>query len=867
MILVLILSVFFDVKIKLGKPQGNSPTEQVQYCWDNWISGDVLIIFDDVRDYSQIIDYLPPLELKKFKIIITTRLKFLSDIIENIHLEELSENASLDLLRSYLDNDRINSQIEESKLLCQDLGYLPLALELVARLLRRRTWTIKHVRDELRKRGLGEESLLSRSHPEMTAKQGVKAAFDLSWDELKDEPKVQKLALYLSLFAIAPITISWINDLFPNEDLYDIEQWLIDNLVNLSLVKEAGNNEYGLHSLIHLYLREKLNKSKFAKTAKEDYCKLMISKFQKLPHILSPQKIKEVKPWVPHIKEVIQSHYDYILEDSNDDIPSNWNLPIKIINSFYVSQGFYPEAIECFENYLDITKNKFGEDDIHLMVISNDFALILKDSRKYYQAMKLLEQALSVAKKCLGGNHYETLMITNAMADTYRQIGEYRKAEQMLTALLPKVLPQLIFQEGAEQFYISELTLCVPNNLGLVYKAMARYWEAEKSFKFVVDFFRKSNKNNIYFAQAANNLGGLYIDMERYQEAEFYCKNALRIHKSICDPKNLNYRRNLNELANLFILQDKLDEAEEVLVELFEIQLNLDYLENDSLEYLRLIASKYFDQGRYEAAKRISIKINQLYQKFELAKSLDYCESLNLLAKSCVHLEDFEKAVELITQAIIINKNLYPQLDNLTAVESYSNLALALWNLASKLFHQNKQDQCSIKLLQAESFAKLSLRICQDIFEKDQQQKNKYLMSSIHNNLGLILEDLQKYSEAEESYRISLELRREELGNENYLVGQSLLNLAACYDWQKKNDNQVEEMLLECRAIWEKLLDSNHPEIVHCYAHLAKYYARIKQFDKAIKFYKKTISNCRTRQDDSVSFYQAKLDECIREKL
>ena len=132
---------FFTTKLKFGEPKGTTPSEKVQYCWDNWINGDVLIIFDAVRDYAQIEDYLPSLEPNKFKIIITTRYEFLSDIIENIHLEELSENASLDLLRSYLGKDRINTQIEQSKLLIQDLGYLPLALELIARLLRRRTWT------------------------------------------------------------------------------------------------------------------------------------------------------------------------------------------------------------------------------------------------------------------------------------------------------------------------------------------------------------------------------------------------------------------------------------------------------------------------------------------------------------------------------------------------------------------------------------------------------------------------------------------------------------------------------------------------------------------------------------------------------
>ena len=135
---------------------------------------------------------------------------------------------------------------------------------------------------------------------------------------------------------------------------------------------------------------------------------------------------------------------------------------------------------------------------------------------------------------------------------------------------------------------------------------------------------------------------------------------------------------------------------------------------------------------------------------------------------------------------------------------------------------------------------------------------------ALHNNLGLILEDLKKYVEAEQSYQIALQLRREELGNNHYLIGQSLLNLAACYDWQKKNNEQIEQMLLECKKIWEQVLEPNHPEIEHCYAHLAGFYDRTEKFDLAVNYYQQTLENCQTRQDDHIYFYQQKLEKCLK---
>ncbi|MFM6622735.1 MAG: NB-ARC domain-containing protein, partial [Dolichospermum sp.] len=92
-------------------------------------------IFDDVREYKQIKAYLPPQTEKRFKVIITTRNNNLSATIQTLQLPILGQDAALDLLRSYVEDGRIDQELDAAKSLCRDLGYLPLALELVARLL------------------------------------------------------------------------------------------------------------------------------------------------------------------------------------------------------------------------------------------------------------------------------------------------------------------------------------------------------------------------------------------------------------------------------------------------------------------------------------------------------------------------------------------------------------------------------------------------------------------------------------------------------------------------------------------------------------------------------------------------------------
>jgi tetratricopeptide (TPR) repeat protein len=190
---------FARTQLDLQLPDGLDLKEQVAYCWRHWRFGDVLFIFDDVRNYRQIKPYLPPAE-SRFKVLITTRRQRLGASFERVNLDVLTEAAAIDLLVSLIGQERIEAEPEQVKGLCQDLGYLPLGLELVGRYLQRKPdLSLEKMSQRL---GLKHRSL-NNPDPDMTAQLGVEAAFELSWQELSKE--AQKLACFLSLFALAPI--------------------------------------------------------------------------------------------------------------------------------------------------------------------------------------------------------------------------------------------------------------------------------------------------------------------------------------------------------------------------------------------------------------------------------------------------------------------------------------------------------------------------------------------------------------------------------------------------------------------------------------------------------------------------------------
>lgn len=104
---------------------------QVAYCWRNWQRGNVLLVFDDVKDLQQIQPYLPSFG-SRFKVLITTRRSDLPFV--PLSLGELQPDAALELLAKLLGEELIKQQLEFAQKLCQFVNHKPLGLYQMAAL-------------------------------------------------------------------------------------------------------------------------------------------------------------------------------------------------------------------------------------------------------------------------------------------------------------------------------------------------------------------------------------------------------------------------------------------------------------------------------------------------------------------------------------------------------------------------------------------------------------------------------------------------------------------------------------------------------------------------------------------------------------
>ncbi len=552
---------FARLYLKLTLPDEAELEEKIRYCWQNWLAGNVLIIFDDVQEYQQIKDYLPPQEEKRFQVLITTRKEYLSATITTFRVKVLKEEDALDLLRSYLADNRIDTQIEAAKLLCQDLGYLPLALELVARLLKRRQdWKISKIRDKLAENGL-DEPILDKNpkfHGEMTAERGLKAAFNLSWDELNSAPEAQILALYLSLFALAPFPKGMILDLFPDEDGDTVEEWLTDSLVHLSLVQDNRDGWHEIHPLLRRYFRDKLEASPHAEPAKRRYCEIMAKKSAEMPQDTTVEIVEEFKPFLLHLQTSVGEYPQYIADE--DLFWSYTGLAW-----YYKGQGLYAIAEPYYQDCLTATRTHLGDNHPHVAASLNNLALLYKSQGRYTEAEPLYLEALDLTKRLLGDNHPLVATSLNNLAELYRSQGRYTEAEPLYLEALD--LTKRLLGDNHPSVATSL------NNLANLYDSQGRYTEAEPLYLEALDLCKRLlGDNHPHVATSLNNLATLYDSQGRYTEAEPLYLEAINIFRERLGENHpntqtvyQNYLEMLSQLPEAELRQRFPDEVVEML--------------------------------------------------------------------------------------------------------------------------------------------------------------------------------------------------------------------------------------------------------------------------------------------------------------
>ncbi|NEO14853.1 MAG: tetratricopeptide repeat protein [Moorea sp. SIO3F7] len=433
---------FGRTELGLTIPDDLEFNEQVRYCWGHWPEGTVLIVLDDVVDYQAIHPYLPPAQ-SRFKVLITSRQRP-GNSYRRIDLDVISRDSALELLRQLVGKERIEQELNEAEALCEWLGYLPLGLQLVGGYLDLHPrLTIAKVQERLKKQKLAAQALLDQKQGQITDQLGVVAAFELSWNDLPLQ--AQQLGCRLSLFAQAPFDWSLVESCVretEDEDDWEEEQeeleelrvrvaWPTANrfLVNRNLLQLSEQQTYRLHQLIREFFQTKLAQLPEADSYKRSFCQVMAAVAEEIPKTPTRDQIAAVTPAIPHLAEAAT-----VLTDWLRDEDLIW--PFVGLGRFYYGQGTYDQAEPLYQQCLEITRSRLGENHPYVANSLNDLANVYSYQGRYDQAKPLYQQALNLLKQRLGEEHPDVATSLNNLAALYHSQGRYDLAKPLYVQAL-----------------------------------------------------------------------------------------------------------------------------------------------------------------------------------------------------------------------------------------------------------------------------------------------------------------------------------------------------------------------------------------------------------------------------------------------
>jgi len=534
---------------------GLSDTQKVAQCWQEWKTQTeaVLLILDDVsglaKNFKQ---YLPPADLGKLRLLITSRDTPDQRIAEELPLEVLLPGAAVALLASIIGEERVARETSAAERLCEELGYLPLALELVGYYLEDEDY------QSLSLAAMGDKLKEKVKHPSLSpeevpmvikATRGVQAAFDLSWDELTPEAKY--LACVLGAFASAAIHWVFVRGIYENlegesfseDNLKD--KWL-KSLRKLHLVLTVETDIYDLHPLIRDYLAEQFKKHPQHSEIKQAFCDLFVSVAGMVEQLTTLADFNLVEP---HLKKMI----DWCEGNEDDQFAFSLNQ----LALLYFTQGKYNEAELLMARSLSIYENQLGGDHPHVATSFNNLAEIYYYQGKYNEAETLYLRSLSIREKQLGENHPDVAISLNNLAGLYLDQGKYDEAESFMARSLSIREKQL----GEDHPDVASSL----NSLAELYRQQGKYNEAELLYLRSLSIYENQlGENHLDVATSLNNLALLYHSQRKYKDAEPLYLRSLSITENQLGADHPDVATSLNNLAALYNAQSNYTEAKKL---------------------------------------------------------------------------------------------------------------------------------------------------------------------------------------------------------------------------------------------------------------------------------------------------------------
>jgi tetratricopeptide (TPR) repeat protein len=522
-----------------------------------------IVVLDNARDEMQVRPLLPGSQTCA-AIVTSRRVLGALEGATVINLQVLPEPEALKLLERLIDAARVQQELEAAKEIVRICGQLPLAIRIVGGTLKtKRHWNLS----EYAQRLADEKQRLSHFK---LSDLDVRASFELSYRELTD-PDIL-LFCHLGLLEGRDFRAELVGVLIAEEvGARDA----IERLVEAQLLEAIAGNRFQFHDLIRVFAAEKLTvviSSVGQNLAKQRIVDWFIELTSIMHRLLSPVTRRAIfRQWVenrdvssdvneqrlmlialdwfeqeqPHLLSALSwandaERWDAVVSLASNSVNffktrsywQNWEnacllaivaarkigdrpgqgLTLLNLANVYQFQNRLPEAIECYQQSLDISRelrDRDGEGGI-----LNNLGFAYDSQNRLSEAIECYQQSLDISRE-LRDRHGEGLTLNN-VGVIYRSQRRWQEAIECYQQSL-----DIKREVGDLQGEANTL-----NNLGIVYDSQNRLSEAIECYQQSLDICRDLG-NHYGEGISLNNLGLLYKDQGQLEKAISLLQEAL----------------------------------------------------------------------------------------------------------------------------------------------------------------------------------------------------------------------------------------------------------------------------------------------------------------------------------------------------
>jgi predicted ATPase/DNA-binding CsgD family transcriptional regulator len=391
--------------------------------------------------------------------------------------------------------------------ICKLVDGMPLAIELAA------AWVEMLSLDEIANEITQNLDFLSTNMRDIPQRQhSIRAVFEYSWKRLSvaEQNVLMKLAVFQGGCTREATEVVAGADLF-----------LLQALINKSLMHHNSDGRYEMHGLLRQYAEERLQAIGEAIDARTIHSEYYADLLHQLKHQLRGKRQSETLSIIGQDIENIRVGWYQAVEHQMIDVIEQY---LDSLYYFYDIRSRMNEGLEIFSLAIKpLAQNKPTGKRLMLLgkVLARQGSLAHRLGN-YRQATQLLDASLKILKRI--DMREEVAFVLNNLADVARAAGQYQDATQLCKESLT------IFQELGDEWSIAG-TL---NNLGVSAHISEAVLEAEQYYRESLGIsIRLDDQHGV--AISFINLGALAHDLENYEEAQQHYKESLALSKQLGD--------------------------------------------------------------------------------------------------------------------------------------------------------------------------------------------------------------------------------------------------------------------------------------------------------------------------------------------